>query len=92
MSRYVWHEAKAEANLRKHGISFHEAETVDLDPLRRILPDPDSDMEDVRFVMTGYTTEEKLLVVVTSERGPQPRIISARRATKRERHAYEARP
>ena len=92
MSRYSWDEAKAEANLRNHGVTFEEAETVDLDPYRRILPDPDHDSEDARFLMTGYTTEEKLLVVITSEHGQWPRIISARRATKRERHAHEHRP
>jgi uncharacterized DUF497 family protein len=92
MSRYTWDREKAEANRRKHGVTFEEAETVDLDPYRRILPDPDHDREDARFLMTGYTTQQKLLVVVTSERGPRPRIISARRASKRERYAYEARP
>jgi uncharacterized DUF497 family protein len=92
MSRFGWDPIKAEANLRKHGISFDEAETVDLDQFRKVVPDPDSDLEEDRFLMTGYTTEGKLLVVVTSERGPRPRIISARRATKRERHAYETRP
>jgi len=45
-----------------------------------------------RFLITGPSSIGTVLVVVTSERGPRPRIISARRATKRERHAYEARP
>ena len=92
MSRYVWDLDKAIANFFKHGVTFDEAETVDLDPYRKILPDLLHDVEDLRFLMTGYSREENLLVVVTSERGPRPRIITARRATKRERHAHETRP
>ena len=92
MSRYTWDPAKGIANLAKHGVTFDEAATVDLDPLRRILPDDSHDIADRRFLMTGYSTEGNLLVVITSERGQRPRLISARRATKRERHVYEARP
>jgi uncharacterized protein len=92
VSRYDWDPEKAEANLRAHGVAFDEAATVDLDPHRRILPDPFHDIQDNRFLLIGYSSEERLLVVVTSERGPRPRIITARRATKRERHAYEDRP
>ena len=92
MSRYDWDPVKAEANLRKHGVSFEEAETVDLDPLRWIRPDPFHDAQDERQLLIGTSRMERLLVVVTSQRGRRPRIITARRATKRERHAYEARP
>jgi uncharacterized DUF497 family protein len=92
MSRYTWDPEKAIDNLAKHGITFEEAWTVDLDPLRRIRPDPFHDPGDERQLMIGHSSMQQLLVVVTSERGPRPRIISARRATKRERHAYEARP
>jgi uncharacterized protein len=92
VSRYTWDPEKAIVNFLKHGVTFDEATTVDLDPYRRILPDPSHGPEDARFLLTGYSNGNKLLVVVTSEGGKQPRIISARRATKRERHAYEARP
>jgi uncharacterized DUF497 family protein len=91
MSRYTWDPEKARVNLVKHGVSFQEAESVPDTDLARWVLDPRYADED-RFLITGSSTFGNLLVVVTSERGPQPRIISARRATKRERHAYEARP
>ena len=88
MSRYDWEAEKERINLAKHGVSFEEAESVPGTDLARWVADkghPD------RWLITGYSTAANLLVVVTSESGPRPRIISARRATKRERHAYEAR-
>ena len=91
MSRFDWDPGKADANLRKHGISFKEAETVFDDPLHRSWPDPRDVPIDPRLDTVGHSKEGRMLIVITSERGPRPRIISARRATKRERHAYEAR-
>jgi uncharacterized DUF497 family protein len=90
MSRYDWDAGKARKNLAKHGVSFEEAESVPDTDLARWVPDPRYADED-RFLITGTSSFGTLLVVVTSERGPRPRIISARRATKRERHAYETR-
>jgi uncharacterized DUF497 family protein len=78
-------------NHAKHGVSFEEAESVPGSDLARWFPDPRFGGEE-RFVVTGPSRFGTLLVVVTSERGPRSKIISARRATKRERHAYEARP
>ncbi|MDO8485658.1 MAG: BrnT family toxin [Candidatus Limnocylindrales bacterium] len=91
MSRYTWHPEKALENVAKHGVTFEDAETVDLDPNRQMWPDLWRDPDDERFAMVGYSIEGKMLLVITSERGPRPRIITARRATKRERHAYETR-
>ena len=91
MSRYTWDLEKARVNLARHGVSFEEAKTVPDTGLARWVPDPRYVDED-RFLITGPSSIGTLLVVVTSERGPRPRIISPRRATKRERHAYEARP
>ena len=91
MSRYDWDPEKARINLAKHSVSLDDAATVDLDPLKVILPDPGHDAADQRFLLIGHSTEGHLLVVVTSERGPRPRIIAAWRATKRERREYEAR-
>jgi uncharacterized DUF497 family protein len=92
MSRYGWWEEKARANFIKHGITFQQAETVLLDLLHRTWPDLTQRPDDRRFLTIGHSNAGRLLLVVTSERGPRPRIISARRATKRERHAYEDRP
>ena len=90
MSRYTWEPEKARVNLAKHGVSFEEAKSVPDTDLARWVPDPRYADED-RFLITGASSLGSLLVVVTSERGPRPHIISARRATKRERHAYETR-
>lgn len=92
MSPYDWDPEKARENLAKHGVSFDEAATVDDDPLLRSWPDPRHVPDDVRFVLVGHSEAGQLLIVVTSEHGPRPRIITAWRATKRERHEYEARP
>ena len=89
---YDWDQEKARVNLAKHGVSFEDAETVPGSGMARWAPDPMSRDDGDRFLVTGYSSTGVLLVVVTSERGDRPRIISARRATKREQHAYEARP
>jgi uncharacterized protein len=92
MSEYFdWDPDKAAANLRDHGVSFEAAETAALHPLARIFPDPDHSSREPRFWTVGYSNLGRLLLVVTSEGGIKPRIISAWRATKRERRDYERR-
>jgi uncharacterized DUF497 family protein len=91
MSRYYWDPEKARENLAKHGVSFEEAATVDNDPLHRTWPDYRHISDEPRFVLVGRSMEDLLLIVITSEGGPRPRIISAWRATKRERREYEGR-
>ena len=91
MSRYDWDPEKAHENLSRHGVSFEEAETVPDTDAARWFPDLAHSEDDERFRVIGYSSFETLLVVITSEGGPRPRIISARRASKRERHAYEDR-
>ena len=88
MTRFDWDLDTARANVRKHGVAFEEAETALHHPLAVTTPDRLIG-GDVRFRTTGYSSEGRLLVVITSEGGPLPRLISARRATKRERHAHE---
>ena len=92
MSRYTWHPEKERVNVAKHGVWFEEAETVPESDLAKWVPDTRDPDDPDRFVITGYSTAGNSLVVITSESGPPPRLISARRATKRERHEYEARP
>ena len=92
MSSYDWDPEKARENLAKHGVSFEEADTVpDGSDARWVADQAHSAVED-RFRVVGYSSLNQLLVVVTSEGGPRPRLISARRATKRERHAHETGP
>ena len=80
---------KAASNLRKHGVSFAEAETVLYDPLALTREDEDADGE-ARFVTLGLGGEGRLLVVVWTQREDHIRLISARLATRNERRAYES--
>lgn len=91
MSYFDWDPAKAAENVRVHGVSFEEAETAVTHPLARTFPDPGHSDTEPRFWTIGYSVLGRLLVVVTSEGGIRPRLISARRASKRERRVYEQR-
>jgi uncharacterized protein len=87
-TKAVWDPKKARANLRKHGVRFSDAEAVlfDADALTR--EDPGARGEQ-RFVSVGANSTGRILVVVYSYSGDDVRIISARRATRRERSRYE---
>jgi uncharacterized DUF497 family protein len=87
---YEWDAKKAKENLRKHGVSFDEAVTVFYDPLSATFNDPDHSMEEPRFVSVGYSSRGRLLFVSHTEHEEAVRIISARRATARERRRHEA--
>lgn len=87
---FTWDNKKAAENLRKHKISFEEAQTVFTDPNARMIFDPDhSDQED-RFVILGISAALRLLVVCHCYREKDViiRIISARKATKPEQKQY----
>lgn len=86
---FEWDDGKAKTNARKHGVSFEEAATVFADPLSLTIPDPAHSEAEKRHVILGESFTGKLLVVVHTERGDNLRIISARRATRRERQNYE---
>lgn len=88
---FSWDPAKARANFRKHGVSFAEAQSVFYDDHARLIDDPGhSDLED-RFILLGISEAARLLIVVHAyrEREGLIRIISARRATPKERSDYE---
>ena len=86
---FEWDPAKAAANLRKHKVSFEDATTVLYDPFAVTAFDPDhSEFED-RFVTIGCTRQGKLIVISHTDRGNLTRIISARRATRKEKKKYE---
>lgn len=87
--KFEWDPVKSEINLKKHGISFHEAATVFGDPLAITFDDPDHSIGEHRFLTFGYSRANRLLVVVHTERRRKTRIISARRATRQERKIYE---
>ena len=81
--------AKAAGNVRKHGVSFADAEAVFMDPLALHRIDPDAEGEE-RFVAIGAGSAGHLPVVVYTLRGEAIRLISARRATPVEIRAYES--
>jgi len=86
---FSWDTPKAAANLRKHGIDFHEAASVLRDPLSTTFPDELHSNSEPRFITIGMSGRGHIVVVVHTERSKMVRIISARRATRKERHFYE---
>ena len=82
---YEWDSSKADANLRKHGVSFAEAASVFLDPLALTFEDPDHSDEENREITIGVSSRERALFVSHCLRGDRIRIISARKATPREK-------
>jgi uncharacterized DUF497 family protein len=89
--QFEWDAQKGAANLARHGVSFDEASTVFGDPLAGTISDPRHSTE-FRFVTIGFSTGQRLIVVAHADRDDRVRIISARRATRRERQRYEAKP
>jgi uncharacterized DUF497 family protein len=86
---FQYDSTKAALNVKKHGVSFSDAEGVFYDPLAIYLPDPDAEGEQ-RFVALGLGSAGDLLVVVYTLRDDDVRLISARRATRREIRDYES--
>ncbi len=82
----TWDPEKAAANLRKHGVDFADAATALADEVALTIPD-DAESEE-RFVTLGMDALGRVLVVVYTWRGEDVRLISARRATARERRRY----
>lgn len=87
---FEWDPVKAVENVEDHGVTFDDASTVFGDPLALLMPDPDHSDGEERYLLLGMSTQQRLLVVAFTERPPRTRLISARRATRRERRRYEA--
>jgi uncharacterized DUF497 family protein len=89
-TRFEWDGRKAASNLTKHGISFEEAATVFDNPLAVIFDDETHSDDEQRELIIGHSADGRLLIVAFTELAEGVvRIISARRATRRERHDYE---
>ncbi len=90
MIKFDWDESKAAANLRKHQVSFDEAKSIFFDEFGVQFFDEEHSSDEERFLMLGMSAEAKLLIVCHCERdhGTVIRIISARKATKRESAFY----
>ena len=89
MVRFGWSRDKAAANARKHRVEFSEARTVFGDPLALAIPDPLHSIGEERWILLGRSADGRLLSVAHVDRGDEIRIVSARRATTRERRIYE---
>jgi len=87
---YEWDAAKAASNLRRHGVSFAEATSVFLDQAALTFNDLDHSEED-REITIGVSAKRRVLFVSHCAWGDRIRIISARKATRRERSQYAER-
>jgi uncharacterized DUF497 family protein len=85
----TWDPNKAKINLRKHGIRFSDAEMVLFDPSAILYEDEDAEGEQ-RHLSIGMDSLGRVLVLVYTYRGEDIRLISARRATRKERLTYES--
>lgn len=86
---FEWDERKAANNLRKHCVTFEEAQSVFYDPRSLTINHPDYSKTELRFIDIGTSNKNRVLVVVYTEREKRVRIISVRKATKNERRQYE---
>jgi uncharacterized protein len=87
---YEWDPKKAAANRKKHKVSFVESTTVFTDPSALTFDDPDHSLTEKRFITIGTSNRGRILFLAHADRGDDRiRIISARRTTKSEAHAYQ---
>ena len=90
MLHFEWDERKSAANKKKHGVSFEEAQTVFFDEDAIEYDDPEHSDEEDRFILVGRSYQLRILVVCHCVRRSASviRIISARKATRRERRVH----
>jgi uncharacterized protein len=84
---FEWDDAKADVNFRKHGVSFEEAATALLDSLA-LAQEDDAAVGEERWVLIGLSNSYRLLTVVYTLRADCVRLISARKATRKEASFY----
>jgi len=87
---FSWDDRKNKANQKRHGVSFEEAQTIFFDENAIEYYDPDHSEEEDRFLMLGFSYRLRILVVsyTLKKDGTEIRIISSRKATKKEQKAY----
>lgn len=88
--QFEWDPEKAVTNEANHGVSFEEATSVFGNPLATTVPDPDHSEGEERFLTTGLSSRQRVLIVWHTDRGEIIRIIGAREATPHERRIYES--
>jgi uncharacterized DUF497 family protein len=86
---FEWDPEKDRLNMELHGISFLEASSVFGDALHRTVPDPRHSLGEFRYLTTGYTSSQLLVIVAHTDRDDRIRIITARLALPKERRFYE---
>jgi uncharacterized DUF497 family protein len=89
MMVFEWNEEKADANARKHGVTFHEAASVFGDPLAITFADRDHSIQEQRYLTFGVSRFDRHLVVSHADHGERVRIISARIMARSEKRTYE---
>ena len=87
--QFEWDPEKDQENQDKHGVSFDEASTAFGDMFALTIDDPDHSPEENRFLTTGYSNRQRLIIVAHTDRDERVRLISARDVTATERHVYE---
>ena len=87
---FAWDRRKARFNQIKHGVTFEEAQSVFLDESARLIDDPDHSEDEDRFLLLGYSFQARCLIVSQCYRESDSviRLISARRATAKEKGVY----
>lgn len=88
---FEWEAENAGLNERRHGIRFEDAETAFDDPFARVGYDPDHSVAEHRLILIGHSCRNRLLFVSFAEREGRIRILSARKAARKERAGYEER-
>ncbi|MCY4546042.1 MAG: BrnT family toxin [Gemmatimonadetes bacterium] len=86
---FEWGQAKADANQRKHKVTFYEGAAIFGDPLAITFADPYHSESEKRFLTFGQSTSNRFLVVSHTQRDGKTRIIHVRIMTRRERNIYE---
>ena len=89
--KFEWEASNAASNIQKHGVTFEEARTVFFDERARLINDPDHSESEERFILLGFSSSLRVIVVCHCYRseGNVIRIISARKATATEKKAYD---
>lgn len=88
--QFEWDPEKAASNEAKHAVSFEEATTIFGDPLATTILDPDDSEGEERYLTTGLSDRQRVLIVWHTKREERVRIIGAREVTPHERRIYES--
>lgn len=87
--QFEWDPDKDLQNQTKHGVSFDEASTVFGDSFALTIDNPDHSLDESRYLTTGYSSRQRLIIVAHTDREERVRIFSAREVTAAERRVYE---